>query len=168
MAFNDLIPWRSGRVPAMRGEEPFNSLQREMNRLFESFWGGAEPGMTTGGTGLYSPTIDVHESDQAYRVTAELPGLSESDVEISLRDNNLIVRGEKKTEHEEKHGDRHYSERHYGRFQRVIPFAAEIDADKVQAKFDKGVLTIELPKNAKARDKTRRIQINSDRQSARH
>jgi HSP20 family protein len=169
MAFNDLMPWRSARLSAMRDQDPFSSLQREMNRLFESFWGGNEPRMSlAAGTGLYSPQVDVHETDQAYRVTAELPGLNEQDVEVSLRDNNLIIAGEKKTEHEEKQGDRHYSERSYGRFQRVIPLAAEVDADKVQAKFDKGVLSIELPKNAKARDKTRRIQINSDKQTARH
>jgi len=153
----------------MREQDPFGSLQREMNRLFESFWGGVEPRMgLAGGTSFYSPTVDVHETDQAYQITAELPGLSESDVEINLRDNNLIIAGEKKLEHEEKQGDRHYSERSYGRFQRVIPLAVEVDADKVQAKFDKGVLTIDMPKNAKARDKTRRIQINSNQQAARH
>jgi len=162
MALNDLIPWRSGRSLAHRDPDPFNSLQREMNRLFDSFWGGVEPRLSaSSGTGIYSPNIDVRETDQAYRITAELPGLNESDVEINLRDNNLIISGEKKTEHDEKREDRYYSERSYGRFQRAIPFAIEVDADKAQAKFDRGVLTIELPKNAQARDKTRRIQINS-------
>jgi HSP20 family protein len=166
MAFNDLIPWRSGRSPAQRLEDPFNPLQREMNRLFESFWGGLEPRLSSATAAhLYSPNIDVHETDQAYRVTTELPGMSESEVEIHLRDNNLIISGEKKAEREEKRDDRYYSERSFGHFQRVIPFAVEIDPDKVHAKFDKGVLTIDLPKNAKARDKTKRIPINTDRQS---
>jgi HSP20 family protein len=168
MARNDLIPWRTDRAVGRREQDPWSSFQREMNRLFDSFWGGIEPRIGMAAAHLYSPNIDVHETDQAYRVTAELPGLTETDVELNLRDNNLVISGEKKLEREEKDDDRYYRERSFGRFQRVIPFAAEIDADKVQARFDKGVLTIELPKNAKARDKTRHIQINSGRQSARH
>ncbi|MFI5012882.1 MAG: Hsp20/alpha crystallin family protein [Hyphomicrobiales bacterium] len=169
MAFNDMIPWRTSRAPVHREQEPFNSLQREMNRLFEDFWGGLGPRLPSStGMNLLSPSVDVHETDPAYRVTVELPGLNEEDVEINLRDNSLIISGEKKSEHEEKEDGRHYSERSYGRFQRVIPFAAEVDADKVQAMFQKGVLTIDLPKNAKAQDKTRRIQINSDKRHSRH
>ncbi|MFI4994926.1 MAG: Hsp20/alpha crystallin family protein [Hyphomicrobiales bacterium] len=173
MAFNDLIPWRTSRSPAHREQEPFNSLQREMsremNRLFDDFWGGLAPRLSspTGGK-LLSPSVDLHETDQAYRATVELPGLNEEDAEINFRDNSLIVSGEKKAEHEEKEDGRHYMERSYGRFQRVIAFAAEVDADKVQAKFEKGVLTIDLPKNAKAQEKTRRIQINSDKRQSRH
>jgi HSP20 family protein len=172
MAFNDLIPWRSNRAPAHREHEPFSSLQREMNRLFDNFWGAIEPRLSsltgTAGMNLHSPSIDVHEADQAYRVTAELPGLNEEDVEINLRDNSLVISGEKKAEHEEKSEGRYYSERSYGRFQRVIPFAAEIDPDKVHATFQKGVLTVDLPKNAKAQGKARRIQIDSDRKAPRH
>jgi len=173
MAFNDLIPWRSARTPAQREQEPFNSLQREMNRSFDDFWGGMGPRLSSpAGLNLtpsfLSPSVDVHETDQAYRVAVELPGLNEDDVEINLRDNSLTISGEKKSEHEGKEDGRHYSERSYGRFQRVIPFAAEVDAEKVQATFQKGVLTIELPKNAKAQDKTRRIQINSDKRQSRH
>ena len=71
--------------------------------------------------GFHFPSLDVRETDKGYRVTAELPGLSEDDVEIHLRDNSLIISGEKKAEHEEKDENRFYSERSFGRFQRASP-----------------------------------------------
>ncbi len=169
MALNDLIPWRNNRGLGQRLQDPFNTLQQEMNRLFDSFWGAGESRLPQGaGMGFHFPTLDVRETDKGYRVTAELPGLSEDDVEIHLRDNNLIISGEKKAEHEEKDENRFYSERSFGRFQRAIPFPVEIDPNKVEAKFEKGVLTVELPKNAKAQEKTRRIAINSDKAQSRH
>jgi HSP20 family protein len=169
MTLNDLVPWRNNRSLSNRMQDPFGSLQQEMNKLFESFWGGAEQrGSYPTAMNLHFPTLDVHETDKAFRVTAELPGLSEEEVEINLRDNTLVISGEKKVEREEKDESRHYSERSFGRFQRVIPFGAEIDADKVQANFHKGLLTIDLPKNAKAQEKTRKIPINGDKRQSRH
>ena len=92
-------------------------------------------------------------------VTAELPGIDQKDIELDLSDNALTLRGEKRSERKEEQAGRRYSERSYGRFERTIPFAAEIDADKVEARCENGVLKITLPKNPKARDKTRRIEI---------
>lgn len=169
MALNDLIPWRSNRGLGERILDPFSTLQQEMNRLFDSVWSGTENRLSpTTGMNFHFPSLDVRETGKGYRVTAELPGLSENDVEINLRDNNLIISGEKKAEHEEKEENRFYSERSFGRFQRVIPFPTEIDANKVEAKFQNGVLTVDLPKNAKAQEKMRRIAINSDQAQSRH
>jgi HSP20 family protein len=133
-----------------------------MDRLFDDFFAPAEgregrPFPVAGGW----PSLDVDETDQAYKVTAELPGLELKDVDVDLRDNVLTISGEKREERKEDKSGRRYTERSYGRFERVIPFAAEIDADKVQASFRNGVLTVDLPKNAKAKDKSRHIQIKA-------
>jgi HSP20 family protein len=149
-------------APAV-GRDPFGSFRREMDRLFDDFFAPAEarsfaaPAQAQAGV---MPSIDVDETEQAYMVTAELPGIDPKDVELDLRDNALILRGEKRSERQEEDGGRRYSERSYGRFERAIPFATEVDADKVAAKFENGVLKVTLPKNAQARDKTRRIQIS--------
>jgi HSP20 family protein len=108
---------------------------------------------------MITPSIDVHETDQAYTVSAELPGIDPKDVELDLRDNAITLRGEKRSERKEEDAGRRYSERSFGRFERTIPLAAEVDADKVEASFENGLLKVTLPKNAKARDKTRRIEI---------
>jgi HSP20 family protein len=88
-----------------------------------------------------------------------LPGLERKDVELTLRDNALVLSGEKRQEHAEAEGGRTYTERAYGRFERVIPLEAEVDADRVEAVFKNGVLTVAVPKNPKAQDKSRRIEI---------
>jgi len=162
MANRDLTPWRMPGAPAF-GRDPFGAFRREMDRLFDDFLAPAEarsfaaPAQAQGQ--IVMPSIDVDETEQAYMVTAELPGIDQKDVELDLRDNALILRGEKRSERKEEDGGRRYSERSYGRFERTIPFATEVDADKVEAKFENGLLKVTLPKNAQARDKTRRIQI---------
>lgn len=165
MANRDLTPWgRGGLTPLAR--DPFTSFRREMDRLFDDFFtpvpdegrsfaAGQGPGQ---GAAL-RPSIDVDETPQAYTVTAELPGLAEKDIEVELRDNALVISGEKRSERNEEDGGRRWSERSFGRFERVIPFDAEVDADKVQAACRNGVLTVTLPKNEKARDKSRKIEI---------
>ena len=105
------------------------------------------------------PTLDLNETALAYTVTAELPGIDDKDVEVTLRDNTLIIRGEKRDERGGEESDRVYIERSYGRFERTIPFDTEVDADLVQASARNGVLTVTLPKNPQAHDKTRRIEV---------
>jgi HSP20 family protein len=172
MALNDLMPWRNKGGLARRDQDPFSFLQREMNRLFDDFWGGLEPRLSGSASVaplvMSWPNLDVHETEQGYQVTAEIPGLEERDIELNLRENTLTIGGEKKDQREQKEGSRFYTERSFGRFQRTIPFPVEIDADKVQASFRNGVLTIDLPKNSKAQDKTRRIPINIEEGQVRH
>jgi HSP20 family protein len=165
MANRELTPWnRGGLTPFVR--DPFHSFRYEMDRLFDDFFApaageGRNFAAPAQAAALVRPSIDVDETDQAYRVSAELPGLTEKDVELNLRDNTLTISGEKRTEREEEKGGRRYAERSFGRFERAIPFPVEIDAEHVDAIFRNGVLTVTLPKNAKAQDKTRRIEVRS-------
>jgi len=161
MADRDLTPWRGARTPGF-ARDPFTSFRREMDRLFEDFFAPAEarsfaaPGA---GQRSVSPSIDIHESEQAYTISAELPGIDPKDVELDLHDNTLTLRGEKRSERTEDDRGRHYTERSYGRFERTIPLPAEVDAERVEASYESGVLKVTLPKNMQARDKSRRIEI---------
>lgn len=162
MPNRELTPWTGSRGLAPFARDPFTSLRREMDRLFDDFFAPAESrsfAAPAAATATVWPSIDVDETDQAYTVTAEAPGLEEKDVELNLRDNVLTISGEKHQERKEEDRGRTYAERFYGRFQRTIPFDVEIDADKVQATFKNGVLTVNLPKNPQAREKTRKIEI---------
>jgi HSP20 family protein len=163
MAHRELAPWSRGGVTPF-GRDPFASFRYEMDRLFDDFFApaageGRNFAASTQPTALVRPSIDVDETEQAYRVSAELPGLTDKDVELNLRDNVLTISGEKRLEREEEKGGRRYAERSFGRFERTIPFPTEVDAERVDAVFRDGVLTITLPKNQKAQEKTRRIEV---------
>jgi HSP20 family protein len=146
---------------ATRGDDPFSALRREMDRLFEGF--GRDLGWSSGDlpVGALAPSIDVTESDTELRIEAEMPGVDEKDVEVTLTDNVLTVRGEKKAEREEKKKDYHLVERSYGSYARsvTLPFAAE--ADKAKASFKNGVLTITLPKPPEIAAKAKKIAIGA-------
>jgi len=164
MANRDLTPWTRGTgLSLYGGRDPFASFRREMDRLFEDFFTPTEPRSFAAAAGTSElavwPRIDLHETEQAYTVTAELPGIDPKDVELNLRDNALIISGEKRTERKQEDQGRRYSERSFGRFERVIPLETEVDADKVKATCDNGVLTITLPKSAQAHEKARRIEV---------
>lgn len=143
------------------GRDPFTSFRREIGRVFDDFFAPTLDAATANTAGSLWPSVDVHETDQAYKITAELPGLEEKDIEVNLRDNAVSISGEKRSEHKEEDGGRAYTERSFGRFQRTIPLDAEIDADKVHASFKNGILAIELPKNPAAKDKSRRIEVKT-------
>lgn len=104
------------------------------------------------------PAVDFKETDDAFHVTAEVPGLSEKDINIELTGKRLILRGEKKDTREEKRGAYCYTECSYGSFQRAIPLPCEIDADNIQATCRHGVLRLRLPKAES--DRARRIQVH--------
>ena len=160
MVNRDLTPWTGGRGLTPFGRDPFTSFRREVDRLFDDFFAPTAETRSFGGNGgTLVPSVDVRETDQAYKVTAELPGLEQKDVELNLRDNALILSGEKRQETTDNEGGRSYTERTFGRFERVVPLGDEIDADHVEATFKNGVLNVTLPKNPKARDKARRIEI---------
>jgi HSP20 family protein len=163
-ANQSLVPWNSrGReVGGRRDEEPHPilSLHREMNRLFEDVFRGFDlsPFSMYRWNGTTSwPRIEISESEKEVQVTAELPGLEETDIQVELEKGVLAIRGEKKTETEDK--DRLFSERYYGRFERRIPLD-DIDQDKIDASFKNGVLNVTLPKSPTAQQKVRRIAIN--------
>jgi HSP20 family protein len=162
MANRDLTPWRSGGALGSPGWDPFTSFRREMDRLFDDFFTPAEPRSFAGGqTARMWPSIDVDESPDAYKVTAELPGIDPKDVNIELKDNVLTLSGEKREEKKEgeEGGQRYYAERTWGRFQRSIPLPSEVDPDQCDASFRDGLLSVTLRKNPKARDQARRIEV---------
>lgn len=162
MANRDLAPWTASRGLSPFERDPLTSFRRQVDRLFDDFLAPLESRSFSNATSAGAwPSLDVHETDQAYRVTAELPGLEQKDVEVTLSDNALVISGEKRAEHKEEDGGRTYAERTFGRFQRIVPLEAEIDPDKVEASFKNGVLTVEAPKNPAARDKTRRIEVKA-------
>jgi HSP20 family protein len=162
MAIRDLIPWNRGReMSVARGDEvnPFLTLHREMNRVFDDVFRGFNlaPFSTDHFGAMGWPHIEVSETDKDVRVMAELPGLEEKDVQVELANGVLCIKGEKKTETEDKH--RRFSERYYGHFERRIP-VEDVDEEKVAAAFKNGVLTVTMPKSPQAQSKVKRIAIN--------
>jgi len=131
-------------------------LHQEMNRLFDDVFRGFDVPTSQQAW----PSLEVQETDNGYRVTAELPGLEEKDVDLSIQDGVLTIRGEKRMAQENR--DRTVSERYYGRFERRLSLG-DVDEAQVSATFDKGVLTIDLPRSAQAQERSRRIPINADR-----
>jgi HSP20 family protein len=107
-----------------------------------------------------APKVEVTEGEKSYAITAELPGVDEKDVSLTLQDDVLTVSGEKKSEREEKKEGYHVSERSYGSFRRSFRLPDDVDPDKILAKFDKGVMTISLPRSGKAKPKGKSIPIN--------
>lgn len=136
------------------------SLQNEMNDLFETF--NKEFYSPMGKDTAFAPKLEIKEDDKTYKVSAELPGMSENDIHVSLRDNALIIEGEKKyeTTKEEKGVTR--SEFSYGSFYRSVPFRAEINAEKVSANYKNGVLSIVMEKADQHSAKNRKITIKKD------
>lgn len=135
------------------------AFRRQFDRLFDDF---SVP-MLRFGNGDLLPEMDYAETDKDIVVTAELPGVDAKDVEISLSDRTLSIRGEKKSERDEKDADYRLTERSYGSFERTMSVPDGIDADKVSAAFDKGVLKVTLPKSEAMRAKSRKIEIKSAR-----
>ena len=164
MSVRDLIPWGRGgnRAPSVyRNDqtEPFLALHREMNRLFDEAFRGFDAPSLFGRMPSW-PSVEIGETEQEVRVTAEMPGMDESGVEVLLEDGALVLRGEKKAETEDK--ERQFSERFYGRFERRIPLGYEVEEDRVSASFRNGVLTVTLPKSARAQERTKRIPITAE------
>lgn len=167
MAIRDLIPWsrQENRLPApvngARESEthPLLSLHREMNRLFDDvFRSFGVPSFAGFDHSLGWPQVELAETEKEIRVTAELPGLDQKDVDIQVEEGVLTIRGEKKAEVEDK--ERGYSERSYGRFERRIGLPRGIDRDMASATFRNGVLTVTLPRTEAANENVRRIPIH--------
>ena len=162
MARNPLTPFRSGGGLLGGGGDPFMSLHREMNRLFDDvFRGMPAAGGAQGGTGQFiQAQMNVSETDKEIRITAELPGVDQNDVDVSLDDDVLTIRGEKKFEQKEEKENFHFVERSYGTFQRSVRLPFPVDPEQVNASFENGVLTVSLPKTAQ-QERSRKIQIQS-------
>jgi len=165
MRIRDLVP-RRGRegdeLSHQRGGDPFVSMQREMHRLFDNFFEGT--GLSSSdqsGIGFATPKVDVAETEDSVHVTAELPGMQEKDIDVTLAGRNLVLRGEKKLEKEDKNKNFHRIERSYGSFHRSIPLPTDVDGQKVDASFKGGVLTVVLPKMKPSAPPGKKIAVRS-------
>lgn len=154
-------PARSGGVPDM-----WSSFRSDMDRLFDRFGSGF--GFPSWPRGMFEPSetvsvpaVDLAETDKAYTVTAELPGMDEKDIDVSINGDMLVIKGEKRQEKEEKNKNYYLSERSYGQFQRSFSLPAGIDRDKIAAEFAKGVLTLTLPKSVEAQQQQKKIEVKA-------
>ena len=148
---------------------PFGGLRREIDRLYEDFDRGFlgfpfrravsqwEPRWLSD----WNPAVDIVAKDQAYVITAELPGLDEKDIEVTLSDGMLTVKGEKKQETEEQTKSSYLSERHYGAFERSFQVPQDVDETKIEASFAKGLLTVTFPKSAEAQKSAKTIAVKA-------
>jgi len=138
-----------------------------MNRLFDDVFRGLDLAPFGGvGRQVGWPSVEVIEGDKDVRVVAELPGLDEKDVEVLLHEGVLTIRGEKRSEVDDK--ERSFSERFYGRFERRIPLAWEVEEDKVEASFNNGVLTVTMPRSAHAEQRVKRIAVKAKKDETKH
>ncbi len=143
----DLVSFPSGMV----------SLQREMNRVFDSFFDGAdEPGLLSG---TWVPAVDVAEGEDSYTVKMEIPGVNKDDVKITLESGILTIRGEKKAESEVNEKNVHRTERSYGSFQRSFTLPTSVKNDRIDAVYKDGILTVTLPKAEETKPKQIEVKV---------
>ena len=160
MARNPLYPYLSGGLDRGYGD-PF----REMTRLFDDILRGGGAARGEQEQSVLMPHMDVSESDREVRICIELPGVREEDVEVTLHDDVLTIRGEKRFERKEEKENFHFLERSYGTFQRALRIPYRLDPDQVQAAFEHGVLTVTLPKGGE-RERSRRIAVRGGSEGA--
>lgn len=171
MIFGEIVParWNRRSRDLRRSNDGFNDIQRHLSNMLDSFLvanplSGLSP-LFDDNSKTFNPRIDVKETETAIEVKAELPGLTQDQVTLTLNDDALILRGEKSEEREDKDDKkvRYYAERHYGAFERIIPLNGEVETDKVDASFKNGVLTIVLPKSVKTQNKNRTVSIRAEK-----
>ncbi|MEN8257969.1 MAG: Hsp20/alpha crystallin family protein [Thermodesulfobacteriota bacterium] len=189
MDFKKLVPWNwfaheegsEGKsIPIKHNDQhlpglqtqPFQHLQNEMDRIFNSFFRGFSPPFASLANipalrfpgmpeGLLKPTLDISSSDTEYSISVEVPGVDDKDVKVEVADNNLTISGEKQQESEEKDKNYYRVERSYGSFHRVLSLPEDADQDKIKARFKQGVLTLTIPRTALPESEVKKIKIES-------
>jgi HSP20 family protein len=158
---------------ASSGQDVWSSFRSEMDRLFDRFSGSFNMApfrrmfeltpspRLQGSFELAVPAVDITEDTNAFKVTAELPGMAEKDVEVNVSGDVLTIKGEKRQEKEEKDNNYHMSERSYGMVERSFTLPKGVDSEKISAEFGKGVLTLTLPKRPEAQTETKKIDIKA-------
>lgn len=153
--------------------QPFESLHREIDRLFDDFgrdlWRNPfrrsafdiEPFWRRGMKFVAAPAVDIADKGNAYEITADLPGMDEKNIEVKLSNTNLTIKGEKTEEKEEKKKNFYLQERHFGSFERTFGLPEGVDTDKIEAAFQKGVLTITVPKKPEAQKPEKKIDVKA-------
>ena len=163
MTVRSLVPWswNRRRIPVRYvNRVPAYAVQRNYNRLFDEFFNEFGFALRPLNGEGFNPSIDISETDTEIRIAAELPGLDENDVEVSLADNVLTISGEKKAEHEDEGENYHRLERSYGSFKRSVALSHEVEADEIDATFKNGVLSVILPKALEAQAK--KIEVKAE------
>ncbi|MBU6269761.1 MAG: Hsp20/alpha crystallin family protein [Betaproteobacteria bacterium] len=180
------LPVKRDTAPGPAAEatrHPLSTLRREVDRLFDDFasgWASWPFGRRLFDQRLFEPrlwdarasrdeaievnmpSVDIEETEKAYRISAEMPGVDEKDIEVSVSDEMLTLRGEKKQSRDEQRKGYEFSERAYGLFERSFSLPSGVDANAISASFSRGVLTVELPKTPEAqRRQPRRIAVKS-------
>ena len=155
------------RYPATREEEPgMLSLRDEMNRLFDDFFYGFGrpflPAMRPTAMREFMPSVDVSETDGQVQVSAELPGMTEKDINVELDEDMVTISGEKKQEDEEEKGGRYWRESSYGSFRRDVPLPTSVDTDNAKASFKNGKLRVTIPKSEEAKEKRKSVKVSSE------
>lgn len=158
------VPEKKSTEPAKSYADPFSAFRAEMDKMFHNFFpaSGFPVGFPFGGSGasgLVVPSADVKESDHTVTISAELPGLAEDDVDVTVRNGMLTIKGEKSEEKKEDKENYHLTERRYGEFQRSFKIPDGVDESKIKAAFEKGVLTITMPKSKDGGSQERKIKI---------
>jgi len=138
---------------------PFDMLQQRIDRMFDDFTTGFGLPTLAGRDFGVSPMLEMHEQDGKLMVNAELPGVDEKDIDISVDGDVLTIAGEKKSEFEGKENGGYRTERTYGRFSRSVQLPFSVDPNKVEARYDKGVLKLSIERPAEAQERTKKIEI---------
>jgi HSP20 family protein len=158
---------------AMQPWLPIEGLRREIDRLFDDldrdFWTfpfrrpmlTVEPFWRRRLSWAATPAVDVTESDKTFEIAAELPGMDEKNIEVKVVNGSLKIKGEKQEEKEEKEKDYYLHERQFGSFERCFELPEGVDADKIEARFKKGVLTVTLPKRPEAQKPEKKIEVKA-------
>ena len=162
---------KATRSSALQAWTPFANLRQEMDRLFEDFGKGFfaspfrpfefEPVWSRATAVASAPAVDIAESDKAYEITAELPGMDEKNIEVKVANGGLTIKGERKEEKEQKEKDYYISERSYGSFERYFRIPEGVDIDKIEANLKNGVLKVVLPKKAEAQKPEKKVEIKA-------
>jgi HSP20 family protein len=166
MQIKDLIPWarKDDAANAKHSDQnPVMALQRDMNQVLEKFWTrfGDGVGALDWPWGGGDARSDVVETDGAIEVSIELPGMDMKDIDVTVTDDMMTIKGEKKVERQEDKKGYYLSERSYGAIYRTIPLPPGVDGEKAQASFRNGVLTVRLPQTPEAQAKVKHIEVKS-------
>ncbi len=171
MALRNMTPFvwfrnQEGRNPTPAQQsgsvDSLADLHNQINSLFnDAFSGGGFPELFGAGAegGLFKPNLDIRESDKEYTVTLEMPGVNKDDVDVEVRGDALIVRGEKKNEETHEEGQYQYTERSYGSFQRALTLPEDADSENIKANFDNGVLKISLPRQEIGGGERKKVEV---------
>jgi len=161
MTLRELMPFSKKTLPIRHEtENPFALFRQDMDTMFEDFIRGFDiDPVWTRKMSSFTPRVDVTESEKEISVAAELPGMDEKDIDITVSRDALTIKGEKKEEREENGKDYYRMERSYGSFSRTIPLPVEVETDHAEASYKKGILSIKIPKSARAIEEKKKIAV---------